>query len=395
MTIASPSRTRGAIAATALGILALTGCAQTTPAATGEAAAPAGSASTPASERVTLTYDGGLVVLDAATLEVVGDVPIEGFTRVNPVGDGRNVLVTTDAGFQVLDTQQPALTGVTFEGPKAGHAVTHAGNTVLFFDGTGDSVIFDTDALLADNTKLPETETVASDAAHHGVSIELSDGTFVTTLSDRSGIVATDADGNELARSTDCPGVHGEGTVRDEVVIVGCENGALSYADGTITKLSSPDEFGRIGNMFTAEDSSIAVGDYKSDPDAEGYLLSAFSLVDTETGTISVHDLPEGVGYTFRDLGRGTDNAAIILGSDGALHVFSETDGSPVTSIPVIDAWEGPAEWQDAHPALKVQDGVAYVTDPATSTIHAVNLATEEIVTSEALPGVPNEIALS
>ncbi|NYF13076.1 hypothetical protein HDC34_001370 [Pseudoclavibacter sp. JAI123] len=395
MTIASPLKTRGAIAVTALGILALTGCAQTTPAAPGEAAATPGSASAPASETVTLTYDGGLVVLDAATLEVVGDVPIEGFTRVNPVGDGQNVLVTTETGFQVLDTQQPALTGLTFEGSKAGHAVPHAGKTVLFFDGTGDSVIFDTDALLADNTTLPETTTVASDAAHHGVSIELSDGTFVTTLSDRTGIVATDADGNELARSTECPGVHGEGTVKDEVVIVGCENGALAYADGEITKLSSPDDFGRIGNMFTTEDSAIALGDYKSDPDAEGYLLQAFSLVDTATGTISVHELPEGVGYTFRDLGRGSDNEAIILGSDGSLHLFSEADGSLITSIPVIDAWEGPAEWQDAHPALKVQDGVAYVTDPATSSIHAVDLETEEITTSETLPGVPNEIALS
>ncbi|MGO2749923.1 MAG: hypothetical protein ACTIA6_07715 [Pseudoclavibacter sp.] len=393
MTIASPSRTRGAIAATALGILALTGCAQTSPAATGDAAATPGSAST--AERVTLTYDGGLVVLDAATLDIVGDVPIEGFTRVNPVGDGQNVLVTTDAGFQVLDTQEPRLTGLTFEGSKAGHAVPHAGKTVLFFDGTGDSVIFDTDALLADNTKLPETETVASDAAHHGVSIELSDGTFVTTLSDRSGIVATDAEGTEIARSTECPGVHGEGTVKDEVVVVGCENGALAYTDGKITKLSSPDDFGRIGNMLTTEQSAIALGDYKSNPDAEGYLLQAFSLVDTETGKISVHDLPEGVGYTFRDLARGSDNEAIILGSDGALHIFSEADGSSISSIPVIDAWEGPAEWQDAHPALKVQDGVAYVTDPATSTIHAVDLETEQITSSKPLPGVPNEIALS
>ncbi|PPF38405.1 zinc metallochaperone AztD [Pseudoclavibacter sp. AY1H1] len=393
MTLASPTRTRGAIAVTALGILALTGCTQTAPAATGEAAATSGAAAT--AERVTLTYDGGLVVLDATTLEVVGDVPIDGFTRVNPVGDGRNVLVTTDAGFQVLDTQEPALTGVTFEGSKAGHAVAHAGKTVLFFDGSGDSVIFDTDALLDDGTKLPETETVASDAAHHGVSIELSDGTFVTTLSDRTGIVATDADGTELARSTDCPGVHGEGTVKDEVVVVGCENGALAYSDGTITKLSSPDEFGRIGNMLTTEDSAIALGDYKTDPDAEGYLLQAFALVDTASGKISVTELPDGVGYTFRDLARGSDNEAIILGSDGSLHLFSEEDGSPITSIPVIDAWEGPAEWQDAHPALKVQDGVAYVTDPATSTVHAVNLETEEITSSATLPGVPNEIALS
>ncbi|MBF4549978.1 hypothetical protein [Pseudoclavibacter sp. VKM Ac-2888] len=393
MTLPSPTRTRGAIAVTALGILALTGCTQTAPAATGEAAATSGAAAT--AERVTLTYDGGLVVLDATTLEVVGDVPIDGFTRVNPVGDGRNVLVTTDAGFQVLDTQEPALTGVTFEGSKAGHAVAHAGKTVLFFDGSGDSVIFDTDALLDDGTKLPETETVASDAAHHGVSIELSDGTFVTTLSDRTGIVATDANGTELARSTDCPGVHGEGTVKDEVVVVGCENGALAYSDGTITKLSSPDEFGRIGNMLTTEDSAIALGDYKTDPDAEGYLLQAFALVDTASGKISVTELPDGVGYTFRDLARGSDNEAIILGSDGSLHLFSEEDGSPITSIPVIDAWEGPAEWQDAHPALKVQDGVAYVTDPATSTVHAVNLETEEITSSATLPGVPNEIALS
>ncbi len=37
--------------------------------------------------RVALSYPGGIVVLDGDTLEVLGDVDSEEFTRLNPAGD--------------------------------------------------------------------------------------------------------------------------------------------------------------------------------------------------------------------------------------------------------------------------------------------------------------------
>ncbi len=108
-----------------------------------------------------------------------------------------------------------------------------------------------------------------------------------------------------------------------------------------------------MGNLFTTETSSLAVGDYNDDPDAEGYLLDAVTLIDAEAGEYRVADLPDGVGFTFRDLGRGPGDSPVVLGSDGAMHVLDEETGKSLDTFPVIEAWEGPAEWQDAHPALR------------------------------------------
>ncbi|WP_222195149.1 zinc metallochaperone AztD [Modestobacter italicus] len=404
------SRSPFPVGVAGLGVTALllTGCSSddsTADAAEGTAASSAAEVPT-AQPRVTLTYDGGLLVLDADTLEVVGDLPIDGFTRVNPAGDGRHVLVTTDEGFQVLDTGvwtdggtsyagDPELTDDVFAADTAGHVVVHGDRTVLFADGTGDITSFET-AALRSSEGLPETEEWSSEAAHHGVAIELTDGTMLSTLGDsesRSGVRVLDADGTEVDRAENCPGVHGEGTVAGEVAVFGCEDGVLLY-DGAFTKLDAPDEFGRTGNVFTTESSPVAVGDYKSDPDLEGYLLSDIALVDTASDRLQVVPLPDGVRYTFRDLARGPEGEAVVLGSDGAVHVLDEESGQLLASHPVIDAWEGPAEWQDPHPAIKVLDGIAYVTEPAANAVHALDLASGEVLATGELDATPNEIAV-
>ncbi|MBB3674851.1 zinc metallochaperone AztD [Modestobacter versicolor] len=390
--------------------LLLVGCSSSTDA---DASAPSTTATDTAAEtvpapqpRLTLTYDGGLLVLDAETLDVVGDHALDGFLRVNAAGDGRHALVTTEEGFQVLDagvwTQDgtsyatdPALTDDVFAADTAGHVVVHGDRTVLFADGTGDISSFRTEELLTADG-LPETRSWTSEAAHHGVAIELADGSLLSTLGDeesRTGVRVLDPSGEEVARSEDCPNVHGEGTVPGEVAVFGCTDGVLLY-DGAFTKLTAPDAYGRTGNVFTTEDSPVALGDYNADPDAEGYLLSQLALIDTATATLRVVPLPAGVQYTFRDLARGPAGEAVVLGTDGSLHVLDEQTGELLASHPVIAPWEGPAEWQDPHPAVKVHDGTAYVTEPATDAVHAVDLATGEVLATAELPATPNEIAV-
>lgn len=379
--------------------LVLTGCssgpADSARTSAGDAADGGSTGST--GDRIVLTYDGGLLTLDQ-DLRVVADDAIDGFTRVNPAGDGRHVLVTVPEGFRVLDTAaDPALTDAVFPADTAGHVVVHGGKTALFADGSGDVTVFAHDDL--DGDELPEVETTRSEAAHHGVAIVLEDGTLLSTIGteeERTGVRALDEDGTELARSEECPGVHGEGAVQDEVAVFGCTDGALVYRDGAFTKIDAPTEYGRTGNLFTTEDSSVAVGDYNDDPDSEGYLLDQVALVDAASGEYRVTEMPEGVGFTFRDIARGPDDEAVVLGSDGALHTFDEQTGDALDTFDVIDAWEGPTEWQDAHPALKVVGDVAYVTDPAERKVHAVDLTSGTVVaSSDELPGVSNEIAVA
>ncbi len=400
-------RTRlGGIALIAGMTLLASACANTTPGST----TPAGTSETPGASstdsveahgRVAISYPGGISVLDSKTLEVVKKFDSEEFTRLNAAGDGRHVFVTTKAGFQLLDTVEPKLTDLQVDATAAGHVVRHAGNTVLFDDGTGTTTILKTDELAKAEGAVPAAQTYKADSAHHGVSIVLEDGKLLTTIGDktsRSGAMALESHGDhwdKVAESKECPGIHGEGTAAGEAVIFGCEDGALLYHHGKFEKFTAPDKYGRMGNAFVSETSPIVVGDYKTDPDAEGYLLNSVALIDTEKHTFNVVKLPETVQYTFRDVARGPGDLAYILSTDGSIHVLDPKDGKIVNEFPVIKAWEGPADWQDAHPAIVVNGNIAYVTEPAANTVHSVDLTTGKVTASSKLDVVPNEIAIT
>lgn len=361
-----------------------------------------------AKPRIVLTYDGGLQVLDASTLDVVADLELPGFNRVNAAGDGRHVLVSTDGGFRVLDagtwseahgdhahyrTTDPALTDVVWEAEKPGHAVVHEGRTVLFDDGTGQVVSVPSSEVAEGPEHAHEVTSFTTPSAHHGVAVELPDGSTVVsegTEDERSGVRLLDAEGDEVAATDQCPGVHGEAVAADDVVVIGCEDGVVVVRDGAITKVAAPDAYGRIGNQAGSEESPVVLGDYKSDPDAELERPTRVSLVDTRTATLRLVDLP--ASYTFRSLARGDEGEALVLGTDGALHVIDPETGTLVRSVPLMDAWEEPLEWQEPRPALTVLDGTAYVTDPATSTLLAVDVETGEVWRSAELDVVPNEI---
>ncbi|MFD7073426.1 zinc metallochaperone AztD [Nocardioides sp. NPDC059952] len=349
--------------------------------------------------RLAVTYANGIAVLDAESLDVVEEFETEEFVRLNPIGDGRNLAVTTSEGFQVLDTRTPELTDLVFPADTGGHVVHHGDNTVLFADGSGETTIFETGAL-GDAGKLPETTTWTAPDAHHGVSIVLEDGTLLTTVGteeSRSGAIALTPEGSsfeQVAANDTCPGIHGEGTAADEAVVFGCEDGALLYRDGAFEKLQAPDEYGRMGNAYVSETSPIIVGDYNTDPDAEGYLLDTVTLIDTEKSTFKPVALPEGVEYTFRDVARGPEDLAYILATDGSIHVLDPATGKITDEFPVVKPWEGPVEWQDPHPAIKVSGDIAYVTEPAANTVHAVDLTSGEVTASVELDEQPNEIAV-
>lgn len=410
----TPSRPR-ALGALGLGLsLALLAACAGTDSGSGTAApaadpttdaAPAATEVATAKPRLVLTYDGGVQVLDADTLEVVADLPLEGFNRVNAAGDNRHVMVSTAGGFRVLDagtwsephgdhahayTSDPVLTDVTWSAEKPGHVVPHEGRTALFDDGTGTITVLDSGEVGDADAEVRELTTPS---AHHGVAVELADGTLVVsegTEDARTGIRVLDAEGTEVAASAECPGVHGEAVAADEAVVIGCEDGAVVYAGGSIQKVTAPDAYGRIGNQAGTEASPIVLGDYKSDPDAELERPTRVSLIDTRDASLRLVDLPSS--YTFRSLARGDDGEALVLGTDGALHVIDPESGTLVRSIPVVDAWEEPDEWQSPRPAVTVLDGTAYVTDPAANAVHAVDVVTGEVWLSATLEVTPNEL---
>lgn len=355
-----------------------------------------------AGPRIVVTTDDGLVVLERDTLEPVGTLPAEGFVRVNAAGDGRHVLVSTGEGFQLLDTGveaeahgdhshyreagEPEL-GETYGADEPGHVTVSDGRTVLFGDGDGSIRVLDSQ----DPTKVLDTLEVPE--PHHGVAVNLGGDLMHTegTADSRSSVVVRDGiDGAEQARTDDCPGVHGEATAADGRAVVGCEDGVVVVDHGTITKVSSPDAYGRIGNQAGSPDSAVVLGDYKVDADAELERPERISLIDTEARKLRLVDL--GTSYTFRSLGRGPAGEALVLGTDGAVHVIDPETGKVADRIVVIDPWKEPLDWQRPRPTLEVDGDTAWVTEPGTSSLHEVDLTAGRVTRSVELPGVPNEI---
>lgn len=377
-----------ALMATTASTLALAACGTELPSAEpAKDAAPAPVVADP----VAVTYDGGIVLLDGKTLKEAKNLPLEGFNRLNPAGNDRHLLVSTSTGFRVLDAVGAVLTDNEVKAAKPGHVVRHAGKTVLFADGTGEVTVFDpktigTAALPAPKHKTPE--------AHHGVAVELANGELLTTVGNedkRSGIVVLDKDKKEIARNEQCPGVHGEAAARGEAVVVGCQTGALIYRNGVITKVTSPDPYGRIGNQAGSDVSPITLGDYKVDEAAELERPTRISLIDTEKATLKHVDI--GTSYTFRSLARGPQGEALVLGTDGQIHVIDPVSGAVTRKIAVLGTWQEPIEWQQPRPAIFVRGGTAYVTDPGKKEIHSVDLATGTKTATGTIPGTPNEVS--
>lgn len=358
--------------------------------------------------RLAVTHDEGVIVLDAVSLELLGDFPLEGFTRLNPVGDDRHLMVTEGDGFRVLDlggyslphgdhdhhhSTEPTLTEMTFAAKHPGHVVVHAGRTVLYGDGDGSIRSFDSDALREGATDKPEVTTRTERTPHHGVAVEREDGSVVTTVGtedERTGIVIRDAKGKEVASSDECPGVHGEAAAQGGALVFGCEDGLLLVQGDEITKVDAPDDCGRIGNQAGSEESPFVLGDYKTDPDAELERPTRVSITDTRDGSLRLVDLP--ASYSFRSLERGPDGEGVVLGTDGRLHVIDMAKGEVSRSIDVVEEWTEPTEWQQPRPTVHVQDGTAYVTEPSSKALHMVDLESGEVVSSGELPVVPNEI---
>ncbi|WP_028657076.1 zinc metallochaperone AztD [Nocardioides sp. J54] len=362
------------------------------------------------SPRLAMSYDGGVLVLDAGSGEVLLDEHVDGFLRLNHAGDDRHVLVSGSGGFTALDTGawtdahgdhghswvgEPRLTGFTIKAEEPGHVVAHHGRTTVFDDATGDITAFDPADLAdleGDGGAGPRLDTWESVDAHHGVAVQDGHGNLIRTVGDadsRNGVEVVTAAGNRLAASDDCPGVHGE-AVAGEVAVIGCEDGVLLVDGREITKVDAPDAYGRIGNQAGHDDSRYVLGDYKVDRDAELERPTRVSVVDTRTAGLRLVDLP--ASYSFRSLGRTPDGDGLVLGTDGRLHVVDVRTARVSSSLPVTAAWQEPLDWREARPLLEVVGGTAYVTEPATKQVHVVDLARREVVDSLTVPEVPIEL---
>ena len=368
--------------------------------------------------RILLSHEDGLTLLDAESGEVVKEQDITGFKRLSNAGNGKDVLVTTGNGWEVFSTgiqakahgdhvhhyeSAPGMTGVTFPGEHPGHVVTHNGRTTLFGDGTGAIRTFDSAHLdKATPDLMPVMTEAETEDPHHGVALELSDGTLFTTQGtedSRNTLQVIDPKTSEVTAETDdCPGSHGEAaaqpTEAGDVVVMGCENGPVVYRDGEFHKVDVETEYQRSGNLFGLHDSPIVLGDHKVEEEPEEAVErpTAIALIDTRTDELTTVDL--GSSYWFRSLGRAEDGSAVVLTYDGEVTVIDEETGEVTAEYPVIEPWKEKDEWQEPGPILKVAGNTAYVTDAEAQKLVAVDLETGETVLEKDLEFAPVEMAV-
>lgn len=344
-------------------------------------------------------------MIDAEKGSTVADFPLDGFTRLNPAGNGRHLLVTEGDHFKLLDMgvwsqahgdhfhsrmTTPLLTDITFDGSHPGHAVHHGGRTALFYDGEGRIEWFEPKGL---SVEKPQTHEVKLPQAHHGVAVFRDDDSLVHTLGDekaRSTVAIQDGSGKKVTEFTQCPGVHGEAAAKDGVLSIGCEDGILVIKGNKISKVKSPDAYGRIGNQAGSEKSSVVLGDYKVAKKAELERPTRISLTDTAKGTLKLVDLK--ASYSFRSLGRGPAGEALVLGTDGKLRSIDPDSGRINRELLVTKPWTEPKEWQKPRPSLFVQADQVWVSEPARKQLHLVDLAAGKVTRSITLNQVPNEV---
>lgn len=367
------------------------------------------------SPRLVTTYDGGLLTLDAKTLEVLDNTELDGFNRLNPLGDGRTLLVSVQDGFRVFDAgawtephgdhthsyaTEPLLTDFTYSAEKPGHVVNHGKRTLIFGDGDGSIQELNVKDFRKAYKKKEKPEVVKNSSVepHHGVAVPLDDGGMLRTEGtedERHTVLVEDREGKEVAKSEKCPGVHGEAPAQGGALVVGCQDGVLVYKNGKFTKVDSPDSYGRVGNQKGSPESPIILGDYKSDKKAKDEdrleRPTKISLTDTRTNQLRLVDL--GASYSFRSLERGPAGEALVLTDDGKLQKIDPNTGEIQGSYPVAEPWKEPEEWQEARPTLFVLGDYAYVTEPSSKKLHKVNITTGKVEKSTELPESPNEIS--
>nr|WP_276518871.1 hypothetical protein [Micrococcus endophyticus] len=327
-------------------------------------------------------------------------------------------MVTTGNGWEVFSTgiqakahgdhvhhyeSAPGMTGVTFPGEHPGHVVTHNGRTTLFADGTGAIRTFDSTHLdKATPDLMPVMTEAETEDPHHGVALELYDGTLFTTQGtedSRDTLQVIDSTTGEVTAETDdCPGSHGEAaaqpTEAGDVVVTGCENGPVVYRDGEFHKVEVETEYQRSGNLFGLHDSRIVLGDHKveEEPTEAVERPTAIALIDTHTDELTTVDL--GSSYWFRSLGRAEDGSAVVLTYDGEVNVIDEETGEVTAEYAVIEPWKEKDEWQEPGPILKVAGNTAYVTDAEAQKLVVVDLETGETVLEKDLEFAPVEMAV-
>lgn len=327
-------------------------------------------------------------------------------------------------------TTDPRLLDYSLMGTDVGsedpvHFVSHSGYVTIHFDGVWDDVA--ADHVPAKNIILPEEQLlraapepalVLDSAPQHGVSVVTESGHLIMTEPslDRevstlpSGVAVRDMSTGSVLQTfnggdfqTSCWGLHGEAIV-GSTVLFGChqelDGGALvvSWSDATQQFESSKIEYpgypmapNRTSIVASHPDSPYMVGQWGtfSFPDNFYDGLVRISLTASEITEADTIDL--GSVYCSFGFERAEGKLVAALTRNGRFHVVDVEQWTLLGDIALVANLEA----EDACAgALTMGDGVAYVSEAATSSVFEVDLTSLEVIRTISVEGSPGGMAL-
>ena len=258
-----------------------------------------------------------------------------------------------------LHVTAPRHLPIGLRGPRPSYTAGAEGRLAAFFDGDGSVLVIE-----AGREEAPPARLSAAHP-HHGVAVP-----FVAAAGPRvavseaaragerpSGVSLRDMAGAEVARSADCPSLHGVGRT-GRVIAFGCADSVLllDAASGAFSKLPYPPEAGArmVRNLEGGEDWRLLLGDFGPD---------AMAVLDPEAGTMRVIGLP--ARRLHFALGPARADTAFVLTEDGTLHAISTLDGTTRARVAATGRYALEGGAAVARPRLSAAGGLVAVSDPA------------------------------
>ncbi|MFS0853399.1 ABC transporter [Microbacterium sp. 179-I 3D4 NHS] len=332
----------------------------------------------------------GLTTIDArgavSHLDLL-DESVADLGRVAPPSavstDGRYLFAQTDAGVEVVDSgvwtwdhvdhfhyyrADPRLLGVVAgEGPAvvATTNLSTSGSTGVFFEGSGEAVLLDTEAL----SRGEISERFRLDVAPHaGMVVPAGSYALVTEETDgaATSVTAYTQDGEPTGIEAPCPDAAGTLTTRVGAVI-GCADGALlaSVVDDELQIEHVPYPAG------TDAPPAVAFAQREGRPTVAALAdPGRFWLLDTRARTWTLLPAPAPlVQVTAVD-----DEAGHVLAltTDGRMLVLSDVDGSVLAeTVPLVAR----SLAEGAAPVLIADQQRAYLSGPREKQLFEIDFA--------------------
>jgi hypothetical protein len=374
------------------------------------AAAPAASADRGTHRALIADHaNGKLTLIELPSGKALGHYGVEGPARLKANDSGRLIYITQgkqgrinvlDSGITVdshgdhfdVEVKAPRLLDAAFSGGRPSHINYGNGITAIYSDETGTAQAVDEKTLLAGK---PRTFQLKSDAPHHGLAAPLQ-GHFAVSLSQpldgrvvAYGIDVVKRGGQSVARSADCPRLHGEAKLSG-ISAFGCTDGVLFLTEDkgryAFSKVAYPADLPKdrmVRNLAGSQTVRSFLGDFGPD---------GMVVIDPSTKGFNFVQLPSKRLSFGRDPLNGEQ--AFVITEDGRLHKLNALTGRLETGLAVTAAYSLDGGGAVPRPRLSASGGLLVVTDPAAGKVHIIDGGKMSLVRSIDVPGTPFDVVV-